>query len=255
MNTALKFYAVLVVAGAFVGVVAIASKAQAKLDEKLPVQPPTDPVTPTPVTPTPEPRDVSRDVPWEIVTYKKVGKDGVVRDRADLEFDDLPAMREWTLAKAGEFGIGDGELAEEALTQLLTLFRNRLSLDEIRVGDRGKFDIAELFNRAKPLSWGQAKSAVLAWIDAPQAPDRLPDPLLALYDYKGVVIAIWQIQINPTLVEWAVFPGGTIDSVRQSKLGYNWVPPDAKSMLSSDTSATSAEAKADAQAAAKGLGA
>ena len=177
MNAALKVYAVLVVAGAFVGVVAIASKARAKLDEKLPVQPPTNPVTPTP-----EPRDVSRDVPWEIVTYKKVGKDGVVRDRADLEFDDLPAMREWTLARAGDFGIGDGALAEEALTQLLTLFRNRLSLDEIRVGDRGKFDIAELFNRAKPLSWGQAKSAVLAWIDAPQAPDRLPDPLLALYD-------------------------------------------------------------------------
>ncbi len=102
---------------------------------------------------------------------------------------------------------------------------------------------------------GIAKSRELAKHDAQaQADDlfKLPPPLLVTYEYGGFTVAIWDDPSNATSpVRWALFPGGTIDSVRSSEVAGRWIPPDGLMVTASGRTADQPSAEKAAEDATK----
>ncbi len=104
---------------------------------------------------------------------------------------------------------------------------------------------------------GVAKTIDQAKRDAQHTLDEvnaLPPPLVVTYDFGGFVIAIWESEADPSRrYQWALFPGGTIDSVRSSNVGGRWIPPDGLMVAASGRGVDQATAEHDAEAATKQL--
>lgn len=104
-----------------------------------------------------------------------------------------------------------------------------------------------------------AKEAAQA--EADKLAGGLTPPLLMAYDHRGYVIAIWRSNKDPAKpVEWALFPGGTIDSVVSSRVpsstgtgGVVWIPPDGLDVSSNGRALDQTAAQIAAEKAALAL--
>ena len=99
----------------------------------------------------------------------------------------------------------------------------------------------------------RAAAKAAAQAEADKLAGGLTPPLLMAYDYRGYVIAIWRSGKDPAKpVEWALFPGGTIDSVVSSSVpsstgGVVWIPPDGLDVASNGRALDQTAAKIDAE--------